>query len=66
MKTIVQKLTEITQDIEKARDDLGGGNGPAAREFSIALTAVEDATMRVNRGFAKVKGTFYVSDVEGS
>lgn len=64
--TIVQHLNDTARLIEQARDELGGGNGPAAREFSIALTAVEDATMRVNRAFAKVKGTFYVSDVEGS
>jgi hypothetical protein len=66
VKTIVAKLVSVQEDLESARDALGGGNGPAAREFSIALTSVEDAIMRTNRGFAKVKGTFLVSDVEGS
>jgi hypothetical protein len=66
MKTIVEKLLAVQDDIEKARDYLGGGNAPAAREFSIAITAVEDAVMRVNRGFAHTKGSFLTSDVEGS
>lgn len=66
MKTIVQKLTGVIEDLETGRDSLGGGNGAAAREFSIAITAVEDAIMRTNRAYAKIKGTFVISDVEGS
>ena len=39
-------------------------NPNAAREFSIAITAVEDAIMRTNRGFAIENGTFKTADVE--
>lgn len=62
MSTIVAQLTEAQTDLELARDAVGGG--PAARELSIAITAVEDAIMRTNRAFAKDAGTFEVADVQ--
>ena len=40
-------------------------SGDEAREFSIAITAVEDAIMRTNRGYARRSGIFTVADVEG-
>jgi hypothetical protein len=38
--------------------------GPAAREFALAITALEDAQMRFTRGMAMVKGRFAPADLE--
>jgi hypothetical protein len=64
--TIVSQLLEAQARISEAKDALGGGNGEAAREFALANTAVEDAIMRVNRGFAKRDGVFKTADVEAT
>ena len=61
--TIVNILLAAQGYLTYARDD--SGYGPAAREFSIAITAVEDAIMRTNRGFAHLNDMFTVADVEG-
>jgi hypothetical protein len=37
---------------------------PAAREFALALTALEDAQMRFTRGLAKLQGQFAPVDLE--
>jgi hypothetical protein len=61
--TIVQHLQECLALVADRRHI--SSEAEARREFSIAITAIEDAIMRVNRGFAKERGTFKVSDVEG-
>jgi hypothetical protein len=55
--TIKQLLDQIAYRIEnqKSATDVGS----AAREFSLALTALEDATMRYTRGVAKREGFFH-------
>jgi hypothetical protein len=61
--TIVEKLLEVQAEVARAR---GSEAGPAAREFAIALTHLEDAVMRVNRGFAIQKdGEVTTADVQG-
>jgi len=64
--TIVAQLQAAQDDIQIAKDALGGGTPEAAREFALANTAIEDAIMRVNRAFAHRNGTFAVADVEGA
>jgi len=60
--TIVEKLLEVQAEVARAR---GSAAGPAAREFAIALTHLEDAVMRVNRGFAIQKdGEVSTADVQ--
>jgi hypothetical protein len=62
--TIVNILLAAQGYLEAARETaLERG---ASREFSIAITAVEDAIMRTNRGFARQKGVFTIADVEGT
>ncbi len=61
--TIVKQLNEASDAI-RARQDIAGGT--AKREFAIALTAIEDAVMRVNRGFAIDEGVFAPADVEAN
>jgi hypothetical protein len=60
--TLVSRLLAIQADIEGCRSSTIGTE--AGREYSIAVTAVEDAIMRINRAFAKYAGTFTVADVE--
>jgi len=38
--------------------------GTAAREFSLAITALEDAQMRATRGLAMATGRFVPADLE--
>ena len=62
MTTVVAHLTEASRLLEAERKNQSGPD--AAREFSIAITAVEDAIMRTNRGMAMREGRFHVADVE--
>ena len=64
MTTVVQHLSEAMRLLEAERKSQ---SPPAvAREFSIAITSVEDAIMRTNRGMAIREGVFFVSDVQMS
>lgn len=47
-----------------ATEQREGPYDEGTREFALAVTAIEDAIMRVNRGFAKRAGTFTVADVQ--
>jgi len=63
--TIVSQLSEILAAVDRARGDNDGRL--AGREFALAATAIEDAIMRVNRGFALVgEAGIRTSDVEAS
>jgi hypothetical protein len=64
--TIVSQLIEAQTAVTQAKEELGGGTPAAAREFALANTAIEDAIMRVNRGFAFKHDHFAVADVEAS
>lgn len=46
--TIVERLREVAEDLTQLRLS---EHGRAAREFALALTHVDDAVMRVERGF---------------
>ena len=62
MQTFIQ-LIELA--IEQAKSEKSDGcPPPAAREFSIAVTALEDASMRFNRGMAIKNGLFEQRDVQ--
>ncbi len=60
--SIVSSLTELHAEVDTLRSANQGAE--AGREFALAATALEDAIMRVNRGFAKANNTFKVADVE--
>jgi hypothetical protein len=58
----VKELIDITIDrVETARDGTGF---PFVREFSLAITALEDAQMRYARARHMQEGTFSPSDVD--
>ena len=61
--TTVQQINELIENIQYEQS----ANCPPAakREFAIAITALEDAAMRFNRGLAIKHGQFQQSDVEG-
>jgi hypothetical protein len=64
--TIVEKLQRALEELESERTaEPAFSRTPAAREFSLAITAVEDAIMRTNRGFAHKLGHFAVADMQG-
>ncbi len=60
--TLVSDLTKSLDTASELRDGHRGAD--AGREFALAATAIEDAIMRVNRGFAHANDTFKVADVE--
>lgn len=60
--TVVETISELTNEIEDHK--LYCNNQGAAREFSIALTALEDVQMRFTRGLAIVQGKFNPADLE--
>ena len=62
--TTVRMLTEAQTQIKYRIGTLGLTDGEAAREFALANTAIEDAIMRTNRGYAKLTGVFKVADVQ--
>lgn len=62
-RTIVALLAAAR---EALRLKITDNPGAPAREFSIAITAVEDAMMRTNRGVAMTTGQFYEADVEAN
>ncbi len=61
-ETIVGLLLAAFDRLQQEQD--ATLNGEALREWAIAKTSIEDAIMRTNRGFARVVGIFFVSDVE--
>jgi hypothetical protein len=58
---IVEAIAEVMAQLEQLRRD---SLGPAAREFSLAITALEDAQMRATRGLAKLQGKFAPVDLQ--
>lgn len=52
--TTVQLLDQAWGRVDRERVD--AGRSPAAREFALAATAIEDAIMRFNRGQAELRG----------
>lgn len=59
--TTVELLAAATARLELFRTTYPGA---PAREFSIAITAIEDAQMRSTRGLAMVQGKFHPADLE--
>lgn len=58
----VELIGLVEDGIELARRRVG--QSPAGREFSLAITALEDAQMRFTRGLAREKGVFRPVDLE--
>lgn len=61
VSTIKQLIDEATLQLERLRGDQ---RDAAAREFSLAITALEDAQMRATRGLAKRQGKFAPADLQ--
>jgi hypothetical protein len=60
--TTVQQLDAAWGRIDEAQK---AAHDPLAqREFALAKTAIEDASMRFNRGMARESGSFRISDFE--
>jgi predicted nuclease of restriction endonuclease-like RecB superfamily len=59
--TIVEAIAEATVQLEGLRRN---SIGEHAREFSLAITALEDAQMRATRGLAKLQGKFAPVDLQ--
>jgi hypothetical protein len=60
-RTIAELVGEATAQLESLRQ---ANPMPAAREFSMAITALEDAQMRATRGLAMVAGVFAPADLQ--
>lgn len=58
----------IKELIDEAIDQLAylrsNNVGEVGREFSLAITALEDAQMRTTRGLAKIQGKFAPVDLQ--
>lgn len=59
--TIKQHIDAAITALETHRGD---DRSPAAREFSLAITHLEDAQMRATRGLAIRQGKFNPADLE--
>jgi hypothetical protein len=59
--TIVGLLRHALTELHETR---GSGAFPEDREFSIAITEIENAIMRVNRGFARKHNVLTEADVQ--
>jgi hypothetical protein len=59
--TIVEHITAATVQLDLLR---GSDRDQAAREFSLAITALEDAQMRATRGLAMRSGVFNPADLQ--
>lgn len=63
--TTVQLIEEMLERTRTRRADAIERCRPeAAREFSLAITALEDAQMRYTRGVAHMDGLFAPHDLE--
>lgn len=57
----------VSQAIHQAKSAQGqSGVDEARREFALAITHLEDARMRINRGFAMMVGKLHDADVEAA
>lgn len=63
MLTVVEQITLV---VDAIRAHQTGTVGPAAREFALAQTALEDAQMRFTRGLAINTDRFHPADLEKS
>lgn len=61
--TIAELVAMATEQLKRLRAQ---NPGPAAREFSLAITALEDAQMRATRGLAMVQGVFKPADLQAN
>lgn len=61
--TLVSQLIPVLEECEQRRDNRHPAHD-ASREFALAATALEEAIMRINRGFAKINRSFIIADVE--
>ena len=59
--TIKELIDEAIAHLDEFR---ANHPGAPAREFSLAITALEDAQMRATRGLAKATGQFNPADLE--
>ena len=59
--TFKEKIDSLINDATEARLEL---QGPSAREFSLAITALEDAGMRYTRGRAIQAGWLNPADLD--
>jgi hypothetical protein len=59
--TINEHIAAATGQLEQLR---GENRSAAAREFSLAITALEDAQMRGTRGLAMTAGIFNPADLQ--
>jgi len=61
----VATIQQVEAQLRDAKTVADAANRPdEAREFAIALTHLEEAIIRINRGFARREGIFTVSDVQ--
>ena len=60
-QTVVDLIEEAIARCDARRQN---NPGAPAREFAIAITALEDARMRFTRGLAMVQGCFNPVDLE--
>lgn len=60
--TVVQQINDL---IDRVKDERASADSGSAREFSIVITHLEDASMRFNRGMAMKNGHFTQADIEG-
>lgn len=60
--TTNELLAVVKARVEGRRLALGGANAAAARDFSVSITALEDAATRYNSGRYRERGTWVRSD----
>ena len=62
--TVVEYLDAARTAVVSMRANGGPEMGASGREFSLAITAIEDAQMRYTRGLAMRLGKFSPADLE--
>ena len=60
----IAHATEIASDYRRCCEQGYENQRHAAREFSLAITALEEAQMRFTRGYAHLSGKFSPVDLE--
>lgn len=69
-RTFVEAIAYATEIAVARKSDAAAqvpaedGSGPAAREFALAMTHLEEAQMRFTRGMAKVQSKYAPVDLE--
>lgn len=62
--TFAELGTVMTQMADNERNTAAPADPAAAREFSLAITHLEDAITRFNKGTYRRRGIFAVTDAE--